>query len=137
MEVNFIAVLIAGVIAMVVGFVWYGPLFGKKWMDLIGATPESMSSEEVQKQMMPTYVLQFVLALLEAFIFYHYVKGWEEASGIESAVWIWLGFVVPALASTVMWTTDSSKIKMERFAIQAGYHFLLLLIWGYMFQMWA
>ena len=37
-QINFLAVLVGGVINMAVGFVWYGPLFGKLWLRLIGKT---------------------------------------------------------------------------------------------------
>jgi len=36
-EINGWAVLVCGVVAMALGFVWYGPLFGKKWLELIGS----------------------------------------------------------------------------------------------------
>jgi hypothetical protein len=38
MNINYWAVLVCGVLSMVIGFVWYGPLFGKKWMEIVGAT---------------------------------------------------------------------------------------------------
>lgn len=40
--VNIIAVLLSTVGFMLVGMVWYGPLFGKRWMALNGFTEESM-----------------------------------------------------------------------------------------------
>ncbi|HLD39833.1 MAG TPA: DUF1761 family protein, partial [Candidatus Nanoarchaeia archaeon] len=33
---NYLAVLVAAIAAYVVGFLWYGPVFGKKWMALMG-----------------------------------------------------------------------------------------------------
>ena len=30
-DVNLIAVLVAGIVPMIVGMLWYGPLFGKRW----------------------------------------------------------------------------------------------------------
>ena len=35
-EVNLLAVLAAGIVPMVVGALWYGPLFGKRWLELMG-----------------------------------------------------------------------------------------------------
>ncbi|WP_420431851.1 DUF1761 domain-containing protein [Hyphobacterium sp.] len=40
--VSIIAVLLSTVGFMLVGMVWYGPLFGKRWMALNGFTEESM-----------------------------------------------------------------------------------------------
>lgn len=36
--VNYLAILVAAVLSMVLGFLWYGPLFGKEWTKLMGVT---------------------------------------------------------------------------------------------------
>ena len=41
-ETNWIGVILAAISAMVVGYVWYGPLFGKPWMKLVGITKEDI-----------------------------------------------------------------------------------------------
>src|SRR5216117_550063 len=33
---NWVAIIVATVAAMVIGFLWYGPVFGKSWMTLSG-----------------------------------------------------------------------------------------------------
>ncbi len=38
MAVNYWAVLTCGLVSMVVGSIWYGPIFGKLWMRLNGVT---------------------------------------------------------------------------------------------------
>ena len=43
-SINWWAVLVAGVVYMVVGMVWYGPLFGKLWKSLMGFTDESVKN---------------------------------------------------------------------------------------------
>jgi len=64
-DVNPLAVLVAGVLPMVIGALWYGPLFGKRWMELMESTPE-----ELQQDFNPirTYGVSFVLALVTAFV---------------------------------------------------------------------
>lgn len=37
MLINYYAVVASSVLAMVVGAIWYGPLFGKKWLEITGA----------------------------------------------------------------------------------------------------
>ena len=37
-KLNYLAVLIAIVVTMGIGFVWFGPLFGTQWMEEIGKT---------------------------------------------------------------------------------------------------
>ena len=38
LEVNYLAVLIAGIVPMIVGAIWYGPLFGKRWLGYMETT---------------------------------------------------------------------------------------------------
>lgn len=65
MEVNWIAVIAAAVSAFVLGGLWYGPLFGKKWMALVGL------SEEQARSGSPAMIFggAFVLSLVAAFVF--------------------------------------------------------------------
>lgn len=133
--INYFAVLVCGVLAMVLGYVWYGPLFGKKWMEIIGATKQDKAAREaMQKEAGPLYAVQFVLALLQAYILAHFINGWQDASSTTVALWIWLGFVMPTIAAGAMWNNDSKKIKWARFWIQAGYNVVLFIIFGFILK---
>ena len=44
-------VLVAVVAQQILGFLWYGPLFGKQWMAALGKTPESMKADPNQPSM--------------------------------------------------------------------------------------
>jgi hypothetical protein len=45
MELNWIAVIVAGASSLVLGAIWYAPpVFGKKWMALAGLTEEQTKS---------------------------------------------------------------------------------------------
>ncbi len=35
-EVNYLAIIVGAVFSMILGAIWYGPIFGKKWMEIIG-----------------------------------------------------------------------------------------------------
>jgi len=43
-QINWLAVLAATVAHQVIGFLWYGPLFGKMWMRAIGLNAEQVGS---------------------------------------------------------------------------------------------
>ena len=43
-SINYLAVLVAGFIPMILGSIWYGPLFGKKWIELMGLTEEELKA---------------------------------------------------------------------------------------------
>ena len=42
MQVNFLAIIVCAVVSMIVGTIWYGPLFGKKWMKHFNFTKEDI-----------------------------------------------------------------------------------------------
>jgi len=41
-DINYLAVLVSGAVAFLIGGVWYGPLFGKSWMSAVGKTEEEL-----------------------------------------------------------------------------------------------
>jgi hypothetical protein len=93
---------------------------------------EEMSKEEMrrmQKEMMPMYILQFVLSLITSFVLYHFV----QLLGMSVAFWIWLGFSMP-LAAGAVWDTRKGY-AMKKFLIVAGYQLVTLLILGWAFTL--
>jgi hypothetical protein len=90
--VNWIAVVIAAVVGLVIGFVWYAPqVFGRRWAESAGI--ELPGPGNVQ----PTvYVLAVVSVLVTAYVLALLVKATGAASIIDGAVLgflAWLGFV--------------------------------------------
>jgi hypothetical protein len=136
--INYWAVLVCGVLSMVTGAIWYGPLFGKKWTEIVGATNQDLETrKKMQKEAGPLYIAQFVLSLLQLFILANFIffVGLSEYS-LGTALFIWLGFVMPTIAGSAMWNNDSSKIKWARFLIQSGYQLLCFVIFGFVLGVW-
>ena len=130
METN-IAIIVGAVLAMVIGYVWYGPLFGKKWMEVIGATEMDMEKrKEMQKAAGPLYVVQFILALFQVWVLSMVIANWTSVSGLEAALWVWAAFVMPIVAGGAMWNNDSKKVTWTRFLLQGGYQLILFVIFG-------
>lgn len=122
---------------MVSGFIWYGPLFGKTWARVVGADFSDLAKRaEMQKKAMPLYLVQFVLVLLQAYILAHFIKGWAEASSVETSLWIWAGFILPTVAGTAMWNNDSSSVAWTRFGLQAGYQIICFIAFGFILGYW-
>ncbi len=65
MDVNWLAVFLAALSAFVLGGLWYGPLFGKKWQALQGLSDEQMKDAN----MAAIFGGSFVLSLVAAFVF--------------------------------------------------------------------
>lgn len=130
-EVNYLAVLLSGVAMMALGFLWYGPLFGKPWMKLKGYSAEELKKE--QKQMGKYYGLSFLLSLVTAYVLSHVMamstNFFHEpalTTGIMSAFWMWLGFVMPVQATNTIF----GEKKWKLFGIDTGYQLVSLLVMG-------
>ncbi|MEN9337888.1 MAG: hypothetical protein RIQ41_202 [Candidatus Parcubacteria bacterium] len=126
--INYWAVVGGAIFLFVMGMTWYGPLFGKTWMRIMGV--ESMSKEEIakaQKEMMPMYMIQVALGLVTSFVLYYFV----QLIGMHVAFWIWLGFSMP-LAAGSMWDTQKGY-KMKKFLITAGYQLVTLVVLAFVF----
>jgi hypothetical protein len=112
--INNWAVLGGGIFLFVMGMVWYGPLFGKVWMRIMGA--EHMSHEEkaaMQKSMMPMYVVTFILGLVTSYVLYRFVH--MSGMGVMMGFWVWLGFAMP-MAAGAMWDTKKG-MAMSKFLV--------------------
>lgn len=123
--VNLAAVAIAGVSAMVTGYIWYGPLFGKDWMKLSGIKKEDSKKEDMPK----LYGIMFAGALIEAYmlsIFIHYAGAYTVLDGMKTGLWAWLGFVVTVMLGNYMF----AKRPVKLFIIDSGYAAVNLLVMG-------
>jgi len=142
MEVNLILILVCGVIAMVVGMLWYGPLlFGKAfikandWPDWETLSPEEKKIK--QKEMGWLYLVQFIFTLIQLYILAHFVQGWNDVSGVEVAIWLWLGFIAPTVASNLIWSMTTLRKRVILFGIIGGYQLVCMTIFGYILSHWV
>ena len=130
--VNYIAVLLAAVASMVVGFIYYSPyVLGKPWMKLMGIGKDDM--KPTGQEMGKLYGTSFVLALITAFILAHVIAMSQSyfqyaaiLSGITSAFWVWLGLAMPVQLTDVLFSKKPTKL----FGINTGYQLVSLLVMG-------
>jgi len=137
LTVNYYAIITGAVLSMIFGALWYGPLFGKKWMDIVGVDPEDLEArKKMQKSAGPLYLVQFILTLFQVLVLAHLIADTTRASGLERSLFIWGAFVIPTLAGAVMWTNEPGRQKWARFLIQGGYQLSLFVIFGLLLQFW-
>ena len=108
--INYTAVLAAGVVSMVIGYLWYGPLFGKTWMKLSG-----MKEMGKKDMMMQSYVITFVGALVTAYVlsvFLRLTGSTTLSAALPVAVWAWLGFQATQLLGSVLWEGKSWNLYL-------------------------
>ncbi len=69
--INWFAVIAAIAVGFPLGFLWYGPLFGKQWMACVGLTEEKIQQDSNMAMVFGvTLVFEFIMALFLAIFFY-------------------------------------------------------------------
>ncbi len=137
MLINYPAVLVCAVLSMVVGAIWYGPIFGKKWKEITGV---DVHDTEMRKRMNhstgPLYITQFLLTLFQVYVLAYLIAAWPGANGVKLALFLWAGFVVPTVVGVTMWGHGSARTAWASFLIQALYQLLMFTIYGYILWVW-
>lgn len=93
MEVNWLTHILAALIPMIVGFVWYNPsVFGKAWMNGIGLTDERIKAGNMPVIFGLSFVLAIVLSFTYKFLGDHhfahrsfFVPTEEHGLGVDAA----------------------------------------------------
>jgi hypothetical protein len=137
MTINYLAVLVCGVVSMAIGFVWYGPLFGKAWMKLMGA--EHMSTEqkkEMKDKMGIMYLIQFVLSLITAGVLDYYILNLKGIVAVNFALALWFGFVMTTEAGAALWSGKSRKDATRMFLISTSGHFVTFIVLALILSAW-
>ncbi len=134
--VNWTAVLAAAAACMVLGSLWYGPLFGKAWMKSMGWDPNQPMTPEKKKAGNKAMMWMVPVSLLTAYVLAHFVDytasvTWAE--GAQTGFWIWLGFQLTLLIQSVIFEGK----KRETMVINASYQLAALTTMGAILAVWA
>lgn len=129
-DINIWAVLVAAVVNMVAGTIWYSKgLFGKEWSKLVGRKLEEMSGGGMG------YAVAAVGALVQAYILAHFVQYTGSTTfwdGLVTGFWLWLGFIAVAIAVNLVFEGRTWAL----WKINAGYFLIVLLINGGLLAAW-
>ena len=97
---NWLAVLVAGVSAFVLGGVWYSPaLFGKAWMTENKMTVDDVKKGHAGKIVGWVFILSLIMAAnLGMFLAEPMVDvGWGATAGFLAGIWVFCGIAIVAL----------------------------------------
>jgi hypothetical protein len=135
--VNLLAVLVAAIATMVVGFLWYSPmLFARPWMVLMGYNPDDKAAlEEMRKGAGKNYAVAFVLGLVSAFVLGKIVQVTTVNTalyGLKIAFAVWLGFVTTVQLTAVLF----AKKPFQLYVIDTGYQLVSYLAMGAILAVW-
>lgn len=139
--VNYLAVLVAAILSMVLGSLWYGPIFGKTWTKMMGWSKADMEKGAADKgRMMKAYGSQAVGSLLMAFVLAHalvfaeaYLNESGVSAGIQTGFWNWIGFIAPVTLTGVLWEGKPWKLWL----LNNGYNLLALCSMGVLLSLWV
>jgi len=106
MPVNILAIVVAAIVGMVIGALWYSPyLFGKTWMRLSKMSEKQLKVMKA-KGMGKTYLIAFIAALVTAYVlalFIDLTQAGTLLQGIQIGFWVWLGFIATTMLGNVLW----------------------------------
>jgi hypothetical protein len=97
MHINFLAVLVAALVPMAIGFIWYNPkVLGNAWMKAAGITEEKMKGANMAVIFGVSFILSFLLAFFMqslvihqfhiASVFYDYRDQIKDAATPEGSL---------------------------------------------------
>lgn len=153
MEFNFIAILVAALVPLVLGFIWYNPkVLGTAWMKASGVTEEKIKSSNMPAIFAISLLLSIMLSFFTQNLVIHQIGAFSLTGGdLENALPSYqafmsdygtafrtfkhgalhgfiagLFFVFPIMATNGMYERKSWKLTF----INVGYWTLALMIMG-------
>ena len=128
--VNWLAVLVAGIVMFAIGAVWYTALFGKQWRMLMGV-PEGSAQEGLVQAMVVGFVANLVEAYVLAFFIVHY-----GATDAIIGAWIgaiaWLGFVATIMVPSIFYERKPPMLVI----LNGAYNLIGMVVMGAILGWW-
>lgn len=131
MNVNGWAILVAAIITVIIGSLWYSSIvFGKVWLSLTG-----LKEEDVKKNFGWTILGGFISALVLNYvlaIFVYSTNADNFPEGVLVGFLAWLGFIATTYFAGFLW----EKRPFNLFLLHSGHMLLILLINGGILAFW-
>jgi hypothetical protein len=138
-HVNWLAVLVAGIVIFMLGGLWYSPvLFAKRWIALQNKTEEQMRAEAAAANMPLMYASAFLTGLIIAWgmamVFAHIADDMpmNAAHGALFGALLWLGFAATTSYATALF---SGKPR-ELWFIDSAYNLVSFVLAGIILAVW-
>ena len=132
------AVLVAALVAFILGFLFHGPLLGKIWMKLANIHPTGNEKfKDMIPQMLWNLLVQFVTAYALAIIYAlaissPFTNGIGIGTGVMSGILVWAGFLVTSSSIEVIWMGR----KFNLWLFEAGCSLVVMVVMGIILGMW-
>jgi len=123
-EINWLAILLCGLVNLVVGFLWYGLLFSKPWVALVNKSEEELAAME--KSAPKSYLISVFTTMLMAFVLVNVLIAVKADSIGEGLFWgflLWLGFEAMTRIEDVLF----EKRPFKLYLINTFFNLILIL----------
>ena len=139
--INHLAVIVCVIASMPVGYLWFGPLFGKAWARHMGMEDMEPHGGGAMAKSLGLYALG---SLLIAFVLAHSIQVWMPSTwgvgensapyvyGLNGAFWTWLGFFLPLQIGRVAWEGRRWGLVV----INSSFDLVRLLMFGMILAYW-
>lgn len=131
-EINFLAVGLGIVANMVLGFLWYGPVFGKYWLKIQAARGRKTEDMEADPFL---YIQTAVLAAISHLVLAILIARIEPAGAVAGAMWgalIWVGVGAAGMRNNGLF----EEIPAASWFLFSSYYLIIYLAFGAIYTVW-
>ena len=143
-QMNYLAVLVAGIVIFLLGGLWYSPvLFAKKWLALQGKTEEQMRAGAASSNMPVMYGLAFKSGLIIAWAIAILANHFMPPGPISIGAWVWrgaklglfcwFGFALPTSFATALFSMKPRQLWL----IDSAYNLVSFMLAGAIILGWT
>ncbi len=130
-EVNWLAVILGTFLNMGLGALWYGPLFGKPWMEAVGLSLDDIKNNPSKLPYPMAIFNSFIMAFMLANVII-----WADVSslggGMLMGVFMWIGFTGFSFGVNHAFELRSPFVWL----INSGMYLVGLIIMGAVLSLW-
>ncbi len=131
-SINYVAVLVSTIACFMIGYLWYGPLFGKAWAKEMNVKNDPSKMKGMWKLMLINFVGTFMMVYAIAH-FVDFLKLSNYIEALQLGFWVWLGFfAATTLLGGVLWEGKSWKL----YSINALYWLVNLCVPAVILTIW-
>ena len=132
LKINHLAVLLCVVVLFALGFLWYGPLFGEKWMAMVGLTREGIEANPPGAGL---WLTNFVSAIVPIYVLAWLCTKTNADTAMKGAM---LGLIIAA-AFTLLQTMNTNMFADRPYGlawITGGYSVVAFTLSGLILGAW-
>ncbi|MGB9430414.1 MAG: DUF1761 domain-containing protein [Gammaproteobacteria bacterium] len=132
-QINYAAVVVAGIGGFIVGAVWYLPYtFGPLWLKANPHALEDLESGGRWQRYSIALICSIVQAWVLALVLIHAGHDAGLGTALIAAVLLWLGFIVaPTLTDTLI-----ARRKPAGWLVDSGHRLLAILVMAFLLAAW-